>query len=189
MALRGSKSVWTKDISTSFHLTLVVCGSASGQVIPPLFLFPGDTLCEELADCDVVEGSFVTASNKGYMTELLFMHWLSYFSDSVGEGVERPILLVMDGCSSHVSDEIITKALTLKVLPPFFYLWMSYFIFRLYYSFFPPTRRISYNPSTLPCSLRSSALSKGASGSILSETVLDCDFLHRQLMISLLHIR
>ncbi len=116
MALRGSRAVWSKTISTSFHLSLAVCGSASGKVLPPLFIFPGVELYQDLEECDAVQGSAVTTSSKGYMTERLLFNWLDMFSSSIDDSVTRPVLLIMDGYGSHMSERIALKADALKVL-------------------------------------------------------------------------
>jgi hypothetical protein len=46
IALKGSRNVWSKSTEASFHLTVVAAGSASGFVVPPLFLLPGKHLIE-----------------------------------------------------------------------------------------------------------------------------------------------
>ncbi len=116
VALRGSKAVWTKLLSTNYHLSLVVCGSAAGLVVPPVFIFPGEVLDEALQDCDVVPGSRVVQSAKGWMTEHIFVQWLAVLDASVDASVQRPLLLVMDGCSSHISERITMKAEELNII-------------------------------------------------------------------------
>ena len=50
------------------------------------------------------------------MTENLFLQWLTFFDESVGPDVVRPLVLIMDGCSSHVSEEIALRAEELDVI-------------------------------------------------------------------------
>ena len=116
LALRGSKAVWSKSVSTSFHLSIVVCGNAFGNVVPPLFIFPGSELYRDLEDCDAIEGSAITTSNKGFITEQLFYHWIDWFSDQVGNDVVRPILLIMDNYGSHISKRCFVKCERLQVI-------------------------------------------------------------------------
>ncbi|KAE8957546.1 hypothetical protein PR001_g31333, partial [Phytophthora rubi] len=116
VAVRGSKNVWHQDVAVNFHLTLVACGSAAGFMVPPLFVLPGSTVkLQVLGGCDV-PGFAVTTSSSCFMNGFLFIEWLRFFSDSVPSDVQRPLLLIMDGCSSHYSVEIILEAARLDVL-------------------------------------------------------------------------
>ncbi|CAK4851410.1 unnamed protein product [Aphanomyces euteiches] len=47
LVLRGSKSVHSKADSTSFHMSIVACASASGHVIPPTFIPQGSALMKQ----------------------------------------------------------------------------------------------------------------------------------------------
>ncbi|KAH9111444.1 hypothetical protein AeMF1_014040 [Aphanomyces euteiches] len=114
LALGGSKAIWSKTVSASFHLSLIVCGSASGSVLPPVFIFPGSELYRDLENCDAINGSAVTTSNKGFITEELFFNWIDWFSAHVG-GVKCPILLVMDNYGSHLSMRCFKKCERLQV--------------------------------------------------------------------------
>ncbi|KAF0723668.1 hypothetical protein Ae201684P_005533 [Aphanomyces euteiches] len=42
------------------------------------------------------------------MNELLFENWLIFFSESVGQEIQRIILLIFDGSSSHYSEDIVS---------------------------------------------------------------------------------
>ncbi|RLO07933.1 hypothetical protein DYB28_015797, partial [Aphanomyces astaci] len=48
VALKGSRNVWAKTVPTNFHLSIVACGSADGMILPPLFLFPGESVNKDL---------------------------------------------------------------------------------------------------------------------------------------------
>jgi hypothetical protein len=44
IAVQGSKNVSSKSADASFHLTIVACISASGFVVPPMFIIPGQRI-------------------------------------------------------------------------------------------------------------------------------------------------
>ncbi|KAH9086311.1 hypothetical protein LEN26_020245 [Aphanomyces euteiches] len=116
VALRGSRNVWSKEVTTNFHLSIVACGSADGKMLPPVFIFPGVTVNKTLADVDIVNGSCVTTSTKGFMNTRMFSEWLDFFHKNVDDDVERPLLLIYDGLSSHISYDIIDKCEKLEIV-------------------------------------------------------------------------
>ncbi|KAG2771170.1 hypothetical protein PC116_g22793 [Phytophthora cactorum] len=103
VAVRRSKNVWTTTPTTSFHMATIACGSASGFVVPPVFILPGKTVKLDILKGCQVPGATVTATPSGFLSMELFKSWLNFFSfsDSVPTTVKRPLILVMDGCSSH----------------------------------------------------------------------------------------
>jgi hypothetical protein len=116
IALKGSRNVWTHETPPSFHLTIVACGNAAGEYIPPTFVLAGQRLQRPLWDALTVTGAQITTTANGFMTSSLFLKWLVRFSESVPANVQRPVLLLMDGCSSHYSKAIIYAALQMGVL-------------------------------------------------------------------------
>jgi hypothetical protein len=116
IAVKGSKNCWSKSANTSSHVTVVGCGSASGFMIPPAFITEGARVNRDLLDSCCVEGSKVTVSSKGFMTAAIFLVWLDHFSLSIPETVKRPIVLVYDGYGSHYNEEIVSRAVQLKII-------------------------------------------------------------------------
>jgi hypothetical protein len=115
VVLRGSKNGRHSDPTTSFHLSFVACGSAAGFVVPPLFILPGERVDNVVLDgCDI-PGAAVTTTEKAIMTAPLFRRWLEFFADAVPSPVIRPLLLLIDGCASHLSLAIIDTAELLRV--------------------------------------------------------------------------
>lgn len=111
LAIRGSTNIWKHKTELSFHLTIMACGSASGFVVPPLFIIPGKRLSKDVLDERIVPGSCVTVGPKGFMSAKLFARWIEHFASSVPDHIERPLVLVYDGCASHFSEHIINVAL------------------------------------------------------------------------------
>ncbi|DAZ95947.1 TPA: LOW QUALITY PROTEIN: hypothetical protein N0F65_009109, partial [Lagenidium giganteum] len=79
---------------TSFHLTIVGCGSVSGWIIPPAFIVQGKTVHTTIMDS--LPGSTITATETGFMNAALFVKWIQQFAASVPATVKRPVALVMD---------------------------------------------------------------------------------------------
>lgn len=116
VALRGSKSVWRKDITANFHLSVVACGSASGRVVPPLFIFPGMRVERDLMSGCGIEGARVTCSASGFIKKVIFVKWVEMFAKSVPSAVKCPLLLIFDGYLSHLSIDLIDKGEELGIM-------------------------------------------------------------------------
>ncbi|KAE9247911.1 hypothetical protein PF004_g4107 [Phytophthora fragariae] len=72
VAVRRSKNVWATTPTTSFHMTIIACGSAAGFVVPPVFIFPGKTVkLDILNGCDVA-GAAVSVTQSGFLGMTLF---------------------------------------------------------------------------------------------------------------------
>ena len=102
------------------QITVVGCVNASGQCIPPMVIWDRKQLNPELAIGEV-PGTIYGLSSKGWMDMELFdlwfkRHFLRYCPST------RPILLLMDGHSSHYCVDTIKQAaeddIVIFVLPP-----------------------------------------------------------------------
>lgn len=122
VAVRGSSNVWSTEPTANFHLTIVACGSAAGFVIPPAFVLPGKTVSPGLLENCEAKGAVVTTSASGFMNTTLFERWLKFFASAVPDSIARPLVLILDGCGSHYSEEVLAAAECLNVmlvfLPP-----------------------------------------------------------------------
>eukprot|EP00644_Phytophthora_capsici_P009709 jgi/Phyca11/118136/e_gw1.35.402.1 len=110
IALKGSKNVWHTDPTTSFHLSIVACGSASGFIVPPLFILPG-----ACGDRTLEAMQYSWSSSDNYDKGIYDSHAIQkmdcfLFALLVPTPVKRPLLLVMDGCSPHIATEIVETA-------------------------------------------------------------------------------
>ncbi|GMG17529.1 unnamed protein product [Phytophthora fragariaefolia] len=115
VAIRESKNVWTIDSSTNFHLTIVACGSASGFAVPPVFIVPGKTVRLDVLDTCSAPSAAITTTESGFTNSTLFETWIQFFANSVPSPIRRPLVLVMDGCSSHYSLPIVQAADNMQV--------------------------------------------------------------------------
>lgn len=122
VAVWGSNNVWSTEPTANFHLTIVACGSAAGFVVPPAFVLPGKTVSSRLLENCEVPGAAVTTSPSGFMNTDLFEVWLHFFANSVPSSIQRPLVLILDGCASHYSAKVVDTAAHLSImlvfLPP-----------------------------------------------------------------------
>ena len=87
------------------QITVLSCVSAGGYAIPPLVIFDRKTLKPELTEGEV-PGTMYGLSDSGWMdSESWFDHHFLVYAPPA-----RPLLLLMDGHSSHFSPNFINKA-------------------------------------------------------------------------------
>ena len=101
------------------NTTVMACVSASGKVLPPLFIFKGNNLWTNWKGDNDIPGSFYAASENGWMTTVIFQEWFYKFCTLVKE---RPLLLLLDGHVTHLDMGTIQHAkdneVTIIKLPP-----------------------------------------------------------------------
>ena len=105
---------------TKQQVTVLACSNAAGTVIPPFVIFNRKLLPPELVRGEV-PGSIYGLSSKGWITQELFNSWfMEHFLSYVPS--TRPLLLLLDGHSSHYCPEVIKMASKHKIivftLPP-----------------------------------------------------------------------
>ena len=115
--VKHSTSITTGDKT---QITTLACCSAAGYVIPPLVVFDRKTLKPEMTIGEV-PGTMYGLSSNGWMDEELFKLWFkNHFLMHIPSC--RPILLMMDGHSTHFEPSVIRMAAKEEVilfcLPP-----------------------------------------------------------------------
>lgn len=109
-ATRGRKQV---GILTSAergqHFTVVCSMNAVGTYIPPAIIFPRKNMKNELMD-NAPTAAVGFAQENGWMNAEVFVKWLRHFVKFVKPSPEKPVLLLLDGHSSHKSLEVFTYA-------------------------------------------------------------------------------
>jgi len=120
VAKRGASCVNAISGDTKNQITVLACTSASGAAIPPMVIFKRKTLNPELTSGEV-PGTIYGLSSKGWINRELFLDWFHHHFLLCVPSV-RPLLLIMDGHSSHYSPDVIRVAAEQKVilftLPP-----------------------------------------------------------------------
>ena len=120
IAKRGQKKVRYRTSGNRSQLTVIACVNASGQCIPPFVIFDAKRLNMEWRKGEVVGTAYGLSSN-GWVDSELFRGWLSehFLMHAVGA---RPLLLLLDGHSSHYQPQLIEYAREFGVimfcLPP-----------------------------------------------------------------------
>lgn len=103
--------------------TILGCGNALGQHIPPYFIFAGARMRQELLE-GCTHGADGTVSQSGWSNGEIFKKYLEdhFLKFSTPRSAEKPLLLMYDGHRSHISPDIIDWAnehhIILYVLPP-----------------------------------------------------------------------
>lgn len=118
--MRGKRNPCCTSSGAKVQITVVGCVSASGQSLPPMVIWDRKTLNPQLAEGEV-PGTIYGLSAKGWMDGVLFDQWfcrhfLTYAPPA------RPLLLLLDGHSSHFCPHAVELAAKEKVvlftLPP-----------------------------------------------------------------------
>ena len=120
VAKRGAKNVNAISGNTKGQITVLACTSASGVALPPMVIFDRKTLNPDLTTGEV-PGTIYGLSDKGWINQDLFLGWFyKHFLPLIPK--RRPVLLLLDGHSSHYCPDVIRAAAKEKViiftLPP-----------------------------------------------------------------------
>ena len=102
------------------NITVQMCISSTGKLLPSYVVYKGERLMSDTTYGGPL-GTRFTISHNGWMTEETFLDWMcSQFIPCIPD--ECPILLILDGHSSHISFEIhllaIQHQIYLLKLPP-----------------------------------------------------------------------
>ena len=120
VAKKGQKKVRSRTSGRKGQVTVIGCGNAVGQPIPPFVIFDAAKL-NSLWTKGEVPGTRYGLSSRGWIDQELFHGWLveHFLQHSVSS---RPLLLLLDGHSSHFEPETIRIAkeenIIIFCLPP-----------------------------------------------------------------------
>eukprot|EP00116_Pleurobrachia_bachei_P003013 sb/3463275/ len=108
---KGKKQVGSmSSAERGTNVTVLLCGNAVGEWVPPMFIFPRKKEHKEYLR-GAPEGSISCNQASGWMTAVSFLKWLEHFIDYIGCTKERPALLILDGHVSHVKSlDVLLKA-------------------------------------------------------------------------------
>ena len=120
VAVKGQKKVRSRTSGNKSQVTVIACVSATGHVLPPFVIFDAKQLNMEWTKGEVT-GTRYGLSSTGWVDTELFKDWLvtHFLTNAVGG---RPLMLVLDGHSTHYQPELIKYArqhdVILFCLPP-----------------------------------------------------------------------
>jgi len=123
IALKGRRQVGTlTSAERGETVTVEVCFSASGHYVPPMIIFPRKRMRQEFLT-GLLPGAKAEVHETGWMTKELFLVWLKHFISFTGATKDRPVLLILDGHSTHTKSlELIDLArengVIMLCLPP-----------------------------------------------------------------------
>ena len=104
VARKGQKKIRYRTSGQKAQITVIGCGSAVGQILPPFIIYAAKQL-NPLWTRNEVSGSRYGVSDKGWVDQELFHYWLKdHLSNAVSQ---RPLLLLLDGHSSHFEPQSI----------------------------------------------------------------------------------
>ena len=111
---RGSKTVSCVTGEGKAQITVLACTCATGTPLPPFVIYDRKTLNAGLTTGEV-PGTLYGLSSNGWIDRELFLYWFhKLFLTSVPK--VRPLILLMDGHSSHYSPDVIRVAAQEQVL-------------------------------------------------------------------------
>ena len=120
VAAKGQKHPRTVVTGSKKQITVLACANASGNALPPLVIFARKALNPELTRGEV-PGTMYGLTDSGWMDGEVFDSWFSHHF-LVHAPAVRPLLLLLDGHSTHYNPSFVRKAAQEKVivfcLPP-----------------------------------------------------------------------
>lgn len=121
VASSSQQKVGIRTSSSEGHISISAAVSAEGLVAPPLFIFSNSEV--GVHDLDhAPPGSTAISVSSGYMQDWIFVQWFKNWVTWVRLSTSKPLLLIVDNHSSHLSMEVIELAkksnVELLALPP-----------------------------------------------------------------------
>lgn len=122
IALKGARRVGQKtSAERGTNVSMALAVSATGQSIPPFYIFPRKNLQSVFMDY-ATPGAMGVANGCGWMTSEDFVKYMAHFIKHAHASKDLPILLLLDNHTSHLSVEAIDMAIeygiTMVSFPP-----------------------------------------------------------------------
>ena len=89
------------------RLTVMFCGNAAGQMMPPYFIYPEPKPKGYNPLNGALEGSDIAFTKKGWMNNVTFSKFIDHFDKHAGR--ERPVVLLFDSVSIHIDPDLFVK--------------------------------------------------------------------------------
>ncbi|XP_069669360.1 uncharacterized protein [Periplaneta americana] len=123
VSMRGKKQISNlTSTERGALITIVTCMNATGNFVPPLFVFPRKNMKAELMD-GAPPGSISGCHTSGWVQTNIFSKWFDHFIKFIKPSESNPVILVLDAHYSHTRNiEVIEKGRSNHVaiicLPP-----------------------------------------------------------------------
>ena len=120
IAERGARKVHSRASGDKSQITIVACANAAGSTLPPMVIFKGERLNADYTK-NQVPNTLYGMSKQGWIDSGLFYLWLrELFLKNIPP--IRPVLLLLDGHSTHYTPEALREAqkegVIILCLPP-----------------------------------------------------------------------
>jgi DDE superfamily endonuclease./helix-turn-helix, Psq domain. len=111
LSLKGRKQVGVLTSQERGNtVTVELCYSATGQYLPPMFVFPRKRANPQLLN-DCPPGSIAEYYETGWMQSDIFLKWFKKFVEWTNSSITNPSLLLLDGHFTHTKNlEVIDYA-------------------------------------------------------------------------------
>ncbi|KAJ8931372.1 hypothetical protein NQ314_015717 [Rhamnusium bicolor] len=118
LAPKGARNVYEVDNAPAkSNLTVLFTFSAQGEVTPPFVIYPYKRLLASIAASVPDEWGIGTSSNRWMKTELFFEYIANVFHPYLlKKGTQFPIILFVDGHSTHTSYQLSDLCSQLKII-------------------------------------------------------------------------
>jgi hypothetical protein len=94
---------YDRTVMNASHVTLVVAINNAGGFIPPMLIFKGKRLLDNLLN-DSPDNTAAAVTENGWMDKNTCVGWFQHFIKNAP--TSRPQLIILDGSSTHVSSEL-----------------------------------------------------------------------------------
>ena len=113
---RGIRHVPRVSKGQHEKVTVLACASASGNTLPPLFIFKNKSgRVPPSVKEDAPPGTMFCAQKSGWIDRDIYLKWFNeLFVPNLPQ--QRPVLLVVDGHKSHVTEDLINAAIANNVI-------------------------------------------------------------------------
>ena len=111
---KGTKHVLVYGTGVKTQITILACANAAGYAIPPLVVYKRKNLVKALLQGEV-EGTMYGLSPSGWMDGEIFADWLEHHF-LLYAPASRPLLLLLDGHSSHYMADVVHMAASKGVI-------------------------------------------------------------------------
>ncbi|XP_013405978.1 tigger transposable element-derived protein 2 isoform X2 [Lingula anatina] len=108
VAKKGKQFPCEREVTNANHVTVVECGSAAGQLLPPMIIFEGCPPAPE-ATQQGPEDALYGSSESGYIDSNMYLQWfVKIFLKHAPSA--RPLILFQHNLTAHASKGLIDSA-------------------------------------------------------------------------------
>ena len=108
IARKGTKKIHCRTLGNKAQMIILACANAAGTTLPPMVIFDGQRFNPEWSKGEVPK-TLYGMSDKGWTDQELFFYWMTQLFVKYIPPT-RPVMLLVDGHSSHYEPETIRAA-------------------------------------------------------------------------------